>query len=335
LAYLRLMVNPYDDAAFERVINTPTRGIGQSTLNKLRELAQYEELPLWQAGEKVIANRQLSGRAEKALRGFYELLAQLTRHSHHMNLADLVSYVISISGLWDFYKQDRSEKGQAKLENLEELISAARQFAQEIEELTTSSYLAEFLASAALEAGDNQSDAQEQCVQLMTLHAAKGLEFNVVFLCGLEEGLFPIYRAIDDPDALEEERRLCYVGMTRARYKLYMSHAEIRKLRGRESYQKASRFVKEVPEECVQQVRVNKSYSRPATASVSSSTTLAGDHLNEAGFAIGDRVYHPTFGEGTIVNYEGKDKSLRMQIKFKKLGNKWLVAQYAPLKKLT
>lgn len=337
LAYLRLLVNPYDDAALERVINMPPRGIGQTTINKLRETARAQGVSLWHAGEKALAENRFSGRSHRALESFYQLIAKLTRNANELGLAELTSYIISSTGLWDHYNQDRSEKGQAKLENLEELISAARQFVQEVEELTTSSYVTEFLASAALEAGDNQGGPMEECVQLMTLHAAKGLEFSAVFLCGMEEGLFPLYRALDDPDALEEERRLCYVGMTRARYKLYMTYAEIRKLRGRESYQRVSRFLKELPEECVQGVRPSSQPTGSNTSNASSkwqSSQKSSDPLAEQGLYAGARVYHPTFGEGTIVNFEGQGPNMRIQVRFPRLGPKWLVAQYAPLKKL-
>lgn len=329
LAYLRLAVNPQDDAAFERIINTPTRGIGQTTLNRVREVAREEGIALWEAGQRAITHNLFSGRAAKALSSFYQLIGQLAEQLQPLPLPEQVSYMLSVSGLWDHYKTDKTERGQAKLENLEELVSAARQFMQESDSYTESP-LTEFLASAALEAGENQGDVTEHCVNLMTLHAAKGLEFSIVFLCGLEEGLFPLYRSLDDPNALEEERRLCYVGMTRAKYKLYLTHAEVRRLRGRETYQRPSRFIKEIPDDCLEVVRPYKQVSRPVTRRDDREPREA---IDIGSYHVGDRVYHPSFGEGTIINYEGKGASLRIQVRFNRLGTKWLVAQYAPLEK--
>ncbi len=377
LSYLRLAINPNDDASFERVINTPARGIGQTTVGKLRDIARERQSSLWQAGQIAVEEKLFSARAVSSLSMFFQLISDLSEQAAKDELPELVHATLMQSGLWDHYSQDKSEKGQAKLENLEELISATRQYIIENENglvredeirgkseresgvysgihehfersfnkedhfsRETMQPLVEFLANAALEAGEKQSDQNEEGVQLMTLHSAKGLEFSVVFLTGLEEGLFPIHRAIDDSDSLEEERRLCYVGMTRAKYKLYLTHAEIRRMRGRETYQRPSRFINEIPMDTIEDVRSGMTVQRPQTAAATPkykrdfrSTKILNSALEVDGYKLGDRVRHAKFGEGTVLNYEGKGGSLRLQVRFK-AGVKWLAAKYANLEKI-
>lgn len=330
LGYLRLIANRDDDAAFERVVNTPTRGIGVNTLTMLREQARERQISLWQTANVLIGEHRLPNRATQALRAFLNLITQLSQEADTLELGDLTEHVLQQSGLFEFFRREKSEKAQARVENLEELVSAARQFSpEEIE--TQLPPLAAFLAHAALEAGDNQADVFEDCVQLMTLHSAKGLEFPVVFISGIEEGLFPHQMSLEEPGQLEEERRLCYVGMTRARKKLFLTYAESRRLHGNETYHTASRFISEIPAELMQEVRMSAKVSRPiiakTIANAGTNFNLAGD----TGFKLGQRVRHAKFGEGVILNYEGHSAHARIQVKFKEAGTKWLVLSYANL----
>jgi DNA helicase II / ATP-dependent DNA helicase PcrA len=236
-----------------------------------------------------------------------------------------VDHAIQLSGLVDFYKAEKGERGEARIENLEELVSAARGFVpEEMEGMTA---LSSFLSHAALEAGEGQAEAWEDCVQLMTLHSAKGLEFPLVFICGMEDGLFPHERSSEDLEGLEEERRLCYVGMTRAMQELYLSYAEQRRLHGVDNYGVPSRFLRELPPELVEEIRPRVQVSRPYTPTASPLAPRAAP----AGFSLGQRVRHPTFGEGVVLDYEGDGPHARVQVNFKSAGSKWLVVAYANL----
>src|SRR5690606_7675113 len=244
LAYLRLVVNRRDDAAFERVVNTPTRSIGDRTLDELRQLARAAGLAQWDATLRVIP--QLPGRAANALRGFLELIDGLAAAVEELPLHEQVDHVLARSGLIEFHRKEKGERGQTRVENLEELVSACRAYEPEDRDLPA---LPQFLAEAALDDGEQQAESHEHAVQLMTLHSAKGLEFPLVFIAGMEENLFPHKRSADDPERLEEERRLAYVGITRAMEKLYLSFAESRQLHGSESWNAVSRFVRDIPAE--------------------------------------------------------------------------------------
>ncbi|NOR79488.1 MAG: DNA helicase II, partial [Methyloprofundus sp.] len=236
LAYLFLMAHKGNDAAFERIINTPTRGVGAKTLDDIRGLAKEKKITLWQAMIELMKAGHFTPRAENALKGFVQLINGLAAQSKDLELYEQVKNVIEKSGLIAFHKKEKGDKGEARVENLEELVNAARQFDYDEENEENQSELDLFLAHAALESGDAQADDFEDCVQLMTLHSAKGLEFPLVFMVGLEEGLFPSQQSVDDIARLEEERRLCYVGMTRAMKLLYISYAESRRLYGKENY---------------------------------------------------------------------------------------------------
>ena len=237
----------------ERIINTPTRGIGDQTLIAIRETAKMNQCSLWQAIEHMITEKTLNNRAISALAAFKQLIEDMSNVIQPLsNLAEQVEHVLQLSGLMMHYQQEKGEKAQAKVENLEELINAASQFIPENSELTP---LQAFLSHAALEAGETQDQLSSNCVQLMTLHTAKGLEFKIVFICGLEEGLFPHELSIRDEKRLEEERRLCYVGITRAREKLYLSHAECRRFHGKENFQRPSRFLGEIPKKYLEEIR--------------------------------------------------------------------------------
>jgi len=336
LAYMRLIANPNDDAGFERVINTPSRGIGGKTLDAIRACAREQDLSLWAASQQILTNRALPPRASNALQSFLELVRALSEKSRDLTLDNIAQAVLDDTGLFDFHGKEKGEKGQAREENLQELVNACRAFdAEEDEEL---SILQQFLDTAALDAGDTQADEFEDAVQLMTLHSAKGLEFPLVFLAGVEENLFPHKMSMDDPDRLEEERRLCYVGITRAMEKLYISYAETRRLYGSETFNALSRFVREIPADCIQEVRLKTSVTRPMSYGQSdygqSRSGGLSDDGEETGFHLGQRVTHSIFGEGVILHFEGQGAHARVQVNFDDEGSKWLVLQYAKLQAL-
>jgi DNA helicase-2/ATP-dependent DNA helicase PcrA len=324
LAYLRLLLNRGDDAAVERVINTPPRGIGSKTLDTLRECARSRDISMWHAIAAVIAEKLLPPRALTALEGFVVLINELDSGTDNLTLEEITEQAIQVSGLIDYYEKEKGERGQARVENLEELVSAAKQFAAQDDELSP---LQQLLDSAALDAGDAQAEEHEDSIQMMTLHSAKGLEFPLVFLAGMEENLFPHRMSLEEPGRLEEERRLCYVGITRAMEKLVMTYAESRRLHGSENYNTPSRFIREIPAELLQEVRLHTAVSRPV-----SSITQA--EIPDTGLSLGQRVYHQIFGEGTVLNFEGRGSSARVEVNFDDEGSKWLVLQYANLQLL-
>jgi DNA helicase-2/ATP-dependent DNA helicase PcrA len=333
MAYLRLLDGRGNDAALERVINVPPRGIGEKTVENIREFARVNEVAMWEAMRLMIANKALPGRASGALAAFMELIENLAAKVLDMPLHLMTQTVIEQSGLVAYHKDEKGEKGQARVENLEELVSAARAFENEEseEDLTP---LQAFLSHASLEAGETQADAFEDSVQLMTLHSAKGLEFPLVFLVGMEEGLFPHKMSMEDPTRLEEERRLAYVGVTRAMQRLVLTYAETRRLYGSETYNKVSRFVREVPPQLIREVRLNNSISRPMGAGSRHGSIFDGAAVPETPFSLGQRVQHGLFGEGTILNFEGAGAQARVQVKFENEGSKWLMLAYAKLQPL-
>ncbi|MFW1211476.1 DNA helicase II [Vibrio parahaemolyticus] len=332
LAYMRLMANRNDDAAFERVVNTPTRGLGDKTLETIRRAARDRGCTMWEASVAMLDEKVLAGRAAGALGRFIELITALEDDTLEMPLHEQTDHVIKYSGLFAMYEQEKGEKSKARIENLEELVTATRQF-EKPEEAEEMSLLTAFLTHAALEAGEGQADEFEDAVQLMTLHSAKGLEFPLVFMVGVEEGMFPSQMSAEEAGRLEEERRLCYVGMTRAMQKLYITYAEMRRLYGQDKYHKPSRFIRELPETCLDEVRMKAQVSRPASSGRFSQTAVK-ENFNETGFSLGSRVMHPKFGEGTIINFEGSGPQSRVQIAFNGEGIKWLVTAYARLEKL-
>ncbi|CAH8222081.1 DNA helicase II [Vibrio aestuarianus] len=332
LSYLRLMANRNDDSAFERVVNTPTRGLGDKTLETIRFAARDRGCTMWDASLVLLDEKVLTGRAAGALSRFIELVNALEDDSAEMPLHTQTDHVIKTSGLYTMYEQEKGEKSKARIENLEELVTATRQF-EKPEEADEMSMLTAFLTHAALEAGDGQADEFDDAVQLMTLHSAKGLEFPLVFMVGVEEGMFPSQMSAEEAGRLEEERRLCYVGMTRAMQKLYITYAEIRRLYGQDKYHKPSRFIRELPEACLDEVRMKAQVSRPASAGRFSQSVVK-ETFNETGFSLGARVKHPIFGEGTIINFEGSGPQSRVQVAFNGEGIKWLVTAYAKLERL-
>lgn len=324
LAYLRLIANREDDAAFERIVNTPSRGIGERTIIALRECAQQQSIPLWRAAQALLQQQVFPARATHSLEKFLHVIETLASDTQDFALHEQTEHVIHNSGLIEHYRKEKGEKGLARIENLEELVNAARQFdggdiAGEMSPLMA------FLSYSALEAGENQAGVTEDGVQLMTLHSAKGLEFPIVFLCGCEEELFPHYMSLDDPKGLEEERRLCYVGMTRAMQKLYMTYAESRRIHGKEVYHRPSRFLAEIPPEYLQETRLKTKVSRPQSVPSAYPKTSASE---EEGLRIGQPVRHHQFGEGVVLQYEGRGEHARIQVRFEKVGTKWLIASF-------
>jgi DNA helicase-2/ATP-dependent DNA helicase PcrA len=331
LGYLRMINQPLDDAAFERVVNTPTRGIGERTLSQVRESARTLDRSLWQTALSLLSEKRLSGRAATALQSFVDLVFRLQDESRDQPLESVADIAIKRSGLHAMYQAEKGEKAQARLENLEELVSACKQFEMP-DDVDNMSLLDGFLAHASLEAGESQADSHQDAVQLMTIHTAKGLEFPMVFLAGVEEGLFPSQQSYEEPGRLEEERRLCYVGMTRGMQKLFISYAETRRIYGQDKFHTASRFIKEMPADCIEEIRLRTEIKRPMHNRFSSSKSL--DNFTESGFNLGDQVLHQKFGAGTVLNYEGSGPQARVQVNFDDFGTKWLVLSYAKLTKV-
>ncbi len=323
LAYLRLLTNRKDDPSFERVVNLPVRGIGAKSLDTIRGHARSRGSSLWEAAEA--SGSALGPKAATAVAGFMALIERLALEIQGRALHEQVDHVLQASGLIEHHKREKAERGEARVENLLELVSAARGFTPEgnAEELPP---LESFLAHAVLESGEGQAEAWEDCVQMMTLHSAKGLEFPLVFLCGLEDGLFPHQRSLNDLDGLEEERRLCYVGMTRAMRSLYLTYAEQRRLHGMDTYGQPSRFIKEIPEELVEEVRPRVRVSRPMSVG-----RFRPEEPASPGMRLGARVRHGKFGEGVILSVEGNGAHARVQVSFESQGTKWLMLQYANL----
>jgi DNA helicase-2/ATP-dependent DNA helicase PcrA len=335
LAYLRLTAHRDDDPSFERVVNTPPRAIGERTVDLLREAARAQGGSLWQAALGLLTHGGLSGRAAGAVRGFLNLIETLDRDSHGRPLPERVEHIVTHSGLRAMYEQARDDKGEMRVENLEELVNASGDFITHADPVVVGvdpdepDWLNAFLAHAALESGQGQGAAGADSVQLMTLHMAKGLEFPLVFLVGLEEGLFPHSRSVAEPRQLEEERRLAYVGVTRAQRRLVLCHAERRHWYGRENYPSPSRFVREIPEELTCDVRARP---KPPERKPLPPPSIA---AAPAGLRPRQRVRHPQFGEGVVLEVEGAGYHARAKVNFPTTGGaKWLVVAYAKLEVL-
>ena len=329
LAYMRLISNRDDDSSFERIVNKPTRGIGARTLDMMRSYARANACSMWRAGG-AIASDDLNGRAANAVNAFMSLIERMDRETKGLDLHDQVDHVIHLSGLVQFFQKEKGERGETRIENLAELVSAAKSF--EPDPAEEMSPVDEFLAHAALEAGEGQADAWEDCVQLMTMHSAKGLEFPLVFMCGVEDGLFPHQRSIADPQGLEEERRLCYVGITRAKQTLYITHAEQRRLHGMDNFAQPSRFIAEIPGEHVEEIRPRVQVSRPLHASrPTRRNRISGAVQNDHGARLGQRVRHKKYGDGVITNFEGEGAHARVEVNFETAGTKMLIMSYANL----
>ena len=323
LAYLRLAVYRDDDASFERIVNTPTRGIGLRSLEEIRGRARQENTPLWRAAGELVTGKLMTARAVSALGRFLGLIEQMAQSIREKSLDETMDIVIKASGLVEHYRKEKGERGLARVENLEELVSAAGQFEVNQDVHGDVEPLTAFLSQAALEAGDTQADAHADAVNLMTLHTAKGLEFERVYLVGMEEGLFPHKRSSGDLTQLEEERRLCYVGITRARSKLTLSYARHRRMHGADFYPQPSRFLGEIPQQLLDDIRLGGA----VTHEFFNNATPSAD----APFGPGQRVIHTRFGAGTVLNLEGQGSHARVQVNFETSGAKWLVLAYANL----
>ena len=344
LAYLRLVTNRFDDTAVERIINVPTRGIGGRTLELVRQVARDRNCSLWEASVASVNESLLTARAANSVLAFLELIDGLDESCRDLELHAKADLIIKTTGLIPHHEKEGGEKARARVENLEELVNAAGNFdvtdADEDFDSTSTQFLAAFLDQAALDAGEGQAAADEDAVQLMTLHTAKGLEFDLVFLVGMEEGLFPHKMSMDDLSGLEEERRLAYVGITRAKHKLYLSHAESRRLHGEINLCRPSRFVREIPKSLIEEVRLKSTISRPSVGGARLGRSNPSGNLDgsvevpQTNLSLGQRVIHGKFGEGVVLNYEGQGTSARVQVNFDSAGSKWLVLSYAKLEVL-
>ncbi len=333
LAYLRLLTNRSDDAAFERAVNTPTRGIGDRTLDEVRRLARANALSLWEAAMLCTQQNTLAARARNALATFLSLVGQLHAETGEMELAERIDHVLMRSGLREHWaKESRGGlDSESRTENLDELVSVASRFTRpDDEDSQGMTELVAFLAYASLEAGEGQAQAGEEGVQLMTLHSAKGLEFPIVFLVGLEDGLFPSARSLEESGRLEEERRLAYVGITRARQKLVLCYAESRRIHGQDNYNVPSRFLREIPRDLLNEVRPKVQVSRTASLGATRGGPVHGV-VEAVPIKLGANVEHPKFGGGVVVDYEGAGAHARVQVQFDEVGAKWLVMAYANL----
>ncbi|HZV63169.1 MAG TPA: DNA helicase II [Methylophilaceae bacterium] len=321
LAYLRLIANPDDDTALLRVINFPTRGIGARSLEQLQEIARAQDCSLWKAALLKTGDKVQPGRG---LEGFVGLIRQLQDEATGLSLPELAELATTLSGLRQHYQTEK--EGEDRIANLDELINAAVAFINENDE----SGLTEFLSFASLEAGEHQADAGRDALQLMTVHAAKGLEFKVVFISGLEEGLFPHEQSLYEAHGLEEERRLMYVAVTRARQRLYLSHAQSRMLHGQVRYGISSRFLDEIPEDLLKRLNARPTAVNAPQPAIRQSMSQG----NALPWKIGQSVMHSKFGQGVVVSYEGNANDMRVQVNFGNAGLKWLALEYAKLEKV-
>jgi DNA helicase-2/ATP-dependent DNA helicase PcrA len=331
LAYLRLLHNPNDDAAVERVINKPARAIGEKTVSLIRMQARESSLTLWQAANECVSQGIFATRAGTAVSGFIQLIEGMRERMQDWTLGNQMQGVIDESRLVDHYEKEPRERMETRIENLRELVNAADAFILPHDDAEAGlTELQSFLSHAALEAGETQGESWDDCVQLMTLHSAKGLEFPLVFLAGMEDGLFPHQRSLEDSGGrLEEERRLCYVGMTRAREQLFISYAEIRRMFGSQNHCRPSRFIGEMPPELLQEIRPRMATSRPyVAAQPAGSPGTSGQNWP---FRLGQAVLHPKFGDGTVLAFEGSGEHTRVHVNFHEAGAKWLVMAYAKL----
>ena len=324
LCYLRMMLNCHDDVAFERVVNVPARGIGDRTVEQIRDLARGQNCSLWSAAEQMVTEKHLAARAANAVAGFMALINEMSGQADELPLVEQAENAIQHSGLIEMHRREKGERGQARVENLEELVNACRNFEAEDSDAPV---LPQFLDQVALDAGDRQADQDQDAVQLMTLHSAKGLEFPLVFLAGMEENLFPHKMSIDEPGRLEEERRLAYVGITRAMQKLYLTFAETRSIYGSESFNSISRFVRDIPKEVLEEVRLHNTIARPTSYAAVRNT----DEGSNTGFQLGQQIRHNVYGDGIILNFEGNGPRARVHVAFDEVGTKILILASANL----
>lgn len=330
LAYMRLIANAHDDTALLRVINFPARGIGARSLEQLQEAARQQNCSLWQAATNKVGNGTLGG---KGIDGFVGLIREMVNQAYGISLPELAELATTLSGLKTFYENDK--EGEDRIANLEELVTAAVAFSNQdfgnhnnVEE--DLDIVTQFLNHASLEAGEHQADVGREALQLMTVHASKGLEFNAVFICGVEEGLFPHEQSTYENNGVEEERRLMYVAVTRARQRLYLSHAQSRMLHGQVRYGIPSRFLDEIPDTLLKRLNSKPAPKPYATGGNYQATPSSQQYP----FKIGQSVRHAKFGDGVVVSYEGNASDLAIKINFGRQGLKTLMMEYAKLEKI-
>jgi DNA helicase-2/ATP-dependent DNA helicase PcrA len=326
IAYLRIIVNPDDDAAFERTVNNPPRGIGQKTIDTIRAIAKQENISLWKTINKITQqeHKEFTTRVKISISNYIKIIEDIATDLNDLSLDGILKRIYNDSKLKTYFTEQKGEEAISKQENIEELFVTAENFIRN--NIDSENIIDEFLDNAALEAGDYQAKLSEDPIQLMTIHSAKGLEFPVVFLTGLEEGIFPNENRKSGNDFLEEERRLCYVAITRAMKLLFITHANARYLHGSYNYLMPSRFINEIPSELLDSVKsdnyqqIKKKYPKSKS-----------NGNSNPGFKVGQRVKHQKFGSGVILSYEGEDDNLKLYINFEDYGSKWLVLTYAHL----
>ena len=333
IAYLKVIFNNNDNPSFERSVSNPTRGVGEKTLNKIRQTSKKYNISYIKASAKLIDERNISGRGGAGLKDYLEFVAGCKNFIEENTLSELMELIIKETGLYAYHGKEAGEKGKTRTENLEELITATKNFEQSIKEEITNSQIAEkYLDIISLDSGDRQASEHDDAAQLMTMHSAKGLEFKLVILTGLEESLFPHGRSMESSSQLEEERRLCYVAITRAMEKLYITHAESRRLHGTDTFNPPSRFLKEIPKDLIDEIRPRAQTNIPYNRKDFSETKI--EFEMDIGISLGQKVRHKKFGEGIVLNYEGSGESARVQVNFEDSGTKWLVMSYANLEKM-
>ena len=333
IAYLKVIFNNNDNPSFERSVSNPTRGVGEKTLNKIRQTSKKYNISYIKASAKLIDEGNISGRGGAGLKDYLEFVAGCKNFIEENTLSELMELIIKETGLYAYHGKEAGEKGKTRTENLEELITATKNFEQSIKEEITNSQIAEkYLDIISLDSGDRQASEHDDAAQLMTMHSAKGLEFKLVILTGLEESLFPHGRSMESSSQLEEERRLCYVAITRAMEKLYITHAESRRLHGTDTFNPPSRFLKEIPKDLIDEIRPRAQTNIPYNRKDFNETKI--EFEIDIGISLGQKVRHKKFGEGIVLNYEGSGESARVQVNFEDSGTKWLVMSYANLEKM-
>ena len=333
IAYLKIIFNNSDNPSFERSISNPTRGVGEKTLAKIRNTAKQYNISYIKASAKLVDEGSISGRGGAGLKDYLEFVAGCDLFIQENLLSELMELIIKETGLYAYHAKEPGEKGKTRTENLEELITATKNFEQSVTEKKSNKEIAEsYLDIISLDSGDRQASEHDDAAQLMTMHSAKGLEFKLVLLTGLEESLFPHGRSMESVSQLEEERRLCYVAITRAMEKLYITHAESRRLHGTDTFNPPSRFLREIPKDLIDEIRPRAQTNIPYNRKDFEETK--NEFEEEIGISLGQKVQHNKFGEGIVLNYEGSGDSARVQVNFDNSGTKWLVMAYANLKKL-
>ena len=330
ISYLKIIFNHSDNPAFERSMGSPPRGVGQKTLLKIRNLAKERNISYIKASAMLLDENMIGGRGATGLRGYLDFILRCKEFIKEYSLSHLMEEIINVTGLKDYHGKEPGEKGKTRIENLEELISATRNYEQAFnEEKSFEEVAVAYLDMVSLDSGDMQASEYDDAAQLMTIHSAKGLEFKLVLLTGLEESLFPHGRSIESQSQLEEERRLCYVGITRAMEKLYLTYAESRRLHGQDTFNPPSRFIREIPSKLINEIRPRAEVNIPYNKKDFKETKIS-FQTNE-GISLGQKVRHKKFGDGVVLNYEGSGDSARLQINFESAGTKWLVLSYANL----